>query len=269
MRRSKEEIDEDLAALQRVTRAERRRRNELRNRAALQGFSADAAIAIELEDIERRLQAYDTEYATLETLAAEADQPQAEVQYRIAVAKAWNTPEGRPTVVGAAQLELERLQLGIAPERAQVIEHAVRTDLAREGLNELSIGALLGLVEDTDGFHRLGEMNLHIYPSDGGSVSIERIDMRQTFNQISPYDNALLIVGRAVRLDPLITLHLLILMLPTTPQLEAATFGTRLLEVNKMVIYPDERSVFDGFVANLGSALGNRSTVRASAEGEG
>lgn len=258
MRRSKEEIDEDLAALQRVMRAERRRRNELRNKAAIQGFSADPSVAIELQEIEGRLKDYDAEYAALETLAAEADLPIAEVQYRIAVAEAWNTPEGRPTVVGLARLELERLRLGVAPERAQVVERTVRAALAREAIDDLNVDALLGQFDQSGAIGGAGQMYLTIAPTEGGTVTIERIDMQQTFNQLSPHDNALRVIGRAVRLDPPTALQLLILLLPTTPSLEAATFGPRLLEVNQVAIYPDERPAFEGFIVDLGNALAGR-----------
>lgn len=261
MRRTKEELDEDRAALQRIMRAEQRRRNELRNKAALYGFNADPSIALELVTIEQRLQTYEAEAAALETLAAEAEAPVTEVQYRIAVAEAWNTSEGRPSVVSAARLELERLRLGVGPERAQQIEQMVRADLAREAIHGLNISALLGQFDNIDALGGREGMTVNIEPHDGGTVYIQQLDMRQVFAQMSPYDAMLRIIGRAVRLDQHIALQLLVLLLPAQPTLLLQAFGARLLEVNQVAIYPDERPIFEGFITELASALEHRTPL--------
>src|SRR5262249_15614673 len=55
-----------------------------------------------------------------------------EAEYRALLAKAWDTPQGRPIVAGAAQLEYDRLRLGVAVDRAYELECEIRVQLAKE-----------------------------------------------------------------------------------------------------------------------------------------
>lgn len=260
MKLSHDEINEELASLAGIIRILRRRRAELQRQAAVSGRSVDPAVRIEIEDITAQLREHEAEVARLETLAAEGDQPLAEVEYRVQVAEAWDTPEGHPTVAGAARLELTRLRLGVSPERAAAIEHEVRVALVQQALTGLDIGVLLGTSETTPPTSPVGAMNVYFSPTEGGTVTIERFYMEQKVVQADAQTVALRVVGRAVRLDAATAVQLLIVCLPSEPKLAVATFGPQLLTINQVAIRADERTMFEQFIADLAQALGQPDT---------
>jgi hypothetical protein len=260
---TQEDFDEALAHRQKMLRVLRERQRVLELQAAQFGINARPEVLTEIVTLADEITRQEDDITRLRTRAAEGAFSLAEVEYRVLVAETWNTPAGRPSVVGAARLELARLQLGIKPEHAQAIERTVRVALAQEALNALDVGALLGLPGPSTPGESVGGMEVYIQPAEGGQVTIENLSVSQTIMQLSPTDTALRIVGRAIRLDPPTALQLLLACLPRVPALDVATFGPLLISVNQVAIHPDERPTFAGFLDELAAALATRTAIQA------
>ncbi len=95
-------------------------------------LSVPAHIRSEIDKITEQLHQHKTEIDRLETLNVEGETPLNEVEYRVILAEAWDTPIGRPTVVGQARIEFARLRLHIDEGRSEELEWDVRKRLIRE-----------------------------------------------------------------------------------------------------------------------------------------
>jgi hypothetical protein len=139
----KDEITEELAHHKEMLRLYRRRLRELERKQAQYGINTPAEVITEIHDLTESIQRHVSETARLRTEAAVDQLSIAEAEYRALVAKAWATPEGRPTIVGATQLEFDRLRLGVTPERAQKLELELRVALCKEYLSDFNEHELL------------------------------------------------------------------------------------------------------------------------------
>lgn len=257
MQLSHEDLLEQKGALLEIMTIERRRRNYLRIQAAQHGNLTPIHIRTDLDDTERKLATYEKELAQLETQIAEADESVAEVEYRVHVAEAWNTPLGRPTVGGAARLELARLRLGITPERASIIEQEIRTALAREVFTEIDVSILLGLESIPSMPFQTG-MQVYISPTDSAQIHIEAINMSQIITQADAIKAALRLLGRVVRLDRQVGVRLLLLSLPTDPFLSVETFASQLFDANQTQLSDGETNLFNAFIQDIQVGLSQR-----------
>lgn len=137
MKEASEEIAEELEHHRSMLQNLRRRLRKLEVKVASFGRNAPAEDLIEIEDIQSQILRHETEVKRLQTEFVEDKLTLAEAEFRAALARAWDTPRGTPTVVGTTQLELERLRLGIPMEQAQRIETEVRLALAKERLEQV------------------------------------------------------------------------------------------------------------------------------------
>jgi hypothetical protein len=142
MKISKEEITEELASLQEIVRALRRRRRELQRQGAIRGNSVDPAVRIEIQDITAQIQEHEGEISTLEAMAAADQVPVEEIEYQAMLAEEWDKSSGRLKLAQRARRDWMRVRLGIALERAQAMEHAVRTQMAEEIFEDLNLSYL-------------------------------------------------------------------------------------------------------------------------------
>lgn len=139
MSRPKQEIAEELESLRKIVRMLRKRRFILEEQMAAEGIQARPQTVIEVESLIEQIGTREREIAQLETIAVEDQLPLAEAQYQEQLAEAWNSLQGRPTVIGMVRLELERLRLGIVPERAKELEQSIRARLAEERIMDLRL----------------------------------------------------------------------------------------------------------------------------------
>lgn len=145
MNAGRQEIEEVLEHQHKMVRLLRQRLQQRELQEAQYGVNVPPEVVNEIAALSERIHNHETEIARLQTLAAEDQLSLTEVEYRVAVAEAWNTSEGIPLVVGMARLERDRLRLGIAPKRASEIEHEVRVALAEETFSQLDIALLYSL----------------------------------------------------------------------------------------------------------------------------
>jgi hypothetical protein len=134
MRRTRQEIENELAHQQQMLRILRARRRSLEQQVAQQGNGTTPQVLNELAALIDQIHIRERELGQLEALAVEDRIPGAEVEYCVLLAEAWNTPHGQPSVASATRLEQARLQLGITPKRAQELEQRIRVALAQEAL---------------------------------------------------------------------------------------------------------------------------------------
>ncbi len=137
MNLSKQEIEEELVHKRHIVSALVRRRRPLELQAAQKGLSTPPEVLTEISALNDQIHTQGEEIAQLETLAAEGQLSLAEAEYGVMVAKAWDTPRGKPTLAGNAELELSRLRMRLVSESAQQIEHDVRVGLAEEAFSSL------------------------------------------------------------------------------------------------------------------------------------
>jgi hypothetical protein len=184
----KDEMAEELAHHKETLRVLRRRLRERELQEVKHGIDVPPAITSDLHDLTERIQRHEGEITRLQTLAAEDKEPLAEVEYRALIAKTWDTPEGIPTVAGAAQLEYERLRLGVKKERAHILERDMRTALAEETMSRIS-------VVQVDDFIEEGIIPLFSY-----RLPEKWMDQPEIMR----------LLGRAIRLNPLVSKRLLL-----------------------------------------------------------
>jgi len=139
MKLSMEEIAEELASLQEILHTLHRRRRELQKKHAVRGLDTPAEVLIEIEDMTKQIHAYEEEIAQFEARAAADQVPVEEIEYQAMLAEEWDKCSGRLKLAQRARLDWARVRLGIALERAQVMEHTVRTQMAEELFEDLNL----------------------------------------------------------------------------------------------------------------------------------
>lgn len=132
------ELLEELEHQRRMVNALRRRRRLLEHTHVIKGIETDPHILMQMEDISQQIKEREAEIIRLQTAAVEDKETLAEVEYRVAVAETFDTPQGVPSIAGNARLELLRLRLGIPIEQAKNIERAIRAALAVRELGSLT-----------------------------------------------------------------------------------------------------------------------------------
>jgi hypothetical protein len=189
---------------------------------AQRGSSTPPEILIEIETLTEQIKRHENEITRLEMSAVEGDLPLAEVEYRVLLAECWGLPQGRPSVVGAARLELARLRLGIAIERAQQMEQDIRSALAQEVISSVH-----------DSFYT---------------------DYLQGFQH--SFSNEFWTIGLAIRLHVDAAIEQFQALLPPKPQAHIPSFEQQLLTINQFWIYqPEQQAKFDQFIAALPKPL--------------
>jgi len=181
----KQELETELEHKQALVRALKARRRPLELQAVRKGINVDPEVAVDLEELTHQIQAFEGEVNELRIQLAEGDIPLAEVEYRAALAAAWEP--GRPTVAGAANLEWVRVRSGIKPERAEEMEREVRATLAEEAIKSLRSTL----------FNILSYHNLQHEDYDG-EIARHRYIIPSIFDAPSEFRTDL---GRAIRLD--------------------------------------------------------------------
>ena len=131
----KQDLDEQIEHHKEMLRILRRRLRVQERKEAEFGISVPAEVATEIMTLSERIAKHEAELGRLRSIAAEGDIPLAEVEYRAALATAWEP--GKPTVAGAANLEWVRLRTGIKTNRAEVLEKEVRAALAEEAVDKV------------------------------------------------------------------------------------------------------------------------------------
>jgi hypothetical protein len=139
MKMPKEEIEVELEHVHSMLHILNERRRVLEEHQAQKGIDTEPQILTELKDIKDQIDELQNRGSELETRAVEDAISYPEAEYRVKLAQAWDTPYGRPTAQGKAQLELDRLHLGVTPERAQQLEHEIRVELAQQALSMLDL----------------------------------------------------------------------------------------------------------------------------------
>jgi hypothetical protein len=139
MNQDKIDIERSVVHQHKILRALRDRLQQREIQEAQQGINVDPVVMNEIRDLTERIQRHEEELARLQTEAAVDKEPMAEVEYRMLVAEAWDTPEVRPSVAAAARLEYHRLRLGVLHARAQQIEREIRNALVRQYFPRISM----------------------------------------------------------------------------------------------------------------------------------
>jgi hypothetical protein len=146
MRQSKEEVTKELESVTKILGVLRARQRILREQTAQYGNMAPPHILTELEGITEQIRNTEEESEQLEIQSVEDQLPLNEIEYRLELARAWNTPEGYPKVEGFASLELKRLLLKIPPGRAVELEREIREALAEERIVEIGNTAAFDMI---------------------------------------------------------------------------------------------------------------------------
>jgi hypothetical protein len=258
------DLTKELAHQHRMLEILQERRRVLELQAAQRGIDARPEVLTEIVSLNDEIKRHEQELARLATQAAVERFSLDEAEYRVMLAETWSTPLGRPSLVGVARLELARLRMGIPPERAQELEREVRAGLAQEVLAELDIRPLLGITTNTY-IQGLGGMTVTLNPTDSASIKIDHLEISQEMSIDDPLTLALRLIGRAVRLDQSTALRLLLVCLPPAPPLEIAAFGSHLLTVNQVMLYPEEKFNFNLFLSELDAMLNAHMSPQESA----
>jgi hypothetical protein len=224
MATDKNELAEDIAHEEKMLHALQRRLRELELQAAQLGIDTRPATKTEIYDLSSEIERHKATLAQLRTEAAIDKESLVEVEYRKLLAEAWDTSECRPTVTGATRLQLERLRLGITPERAQEMEQQVRADLAEQAFyqSEINIRRLVDQAKHSS------ELIMRLMP----------------------------VIGMAVRFDPSTALKVLLMLIPQGKErtLAVGNIPHRLFIEND-VWHPDEIAIFKRFADDLQAAL--------------
>lgn len=273
---SRQEIAEEMEHKRQILHALIRRRRPLELQVAQRGLSTPPEIFTEISTLSEQIRIQEDEMARLETLAAEGQISIVEAEYKVMVAKAWDTQRGKPTLTGAAELELLRLRMGLFPEKAYQIENEIRVGLAEEAFSSL----------DTDFFERLpikpepkrieaqkvyepaSEDNNSGRDQFGaiiqGQIHIQHFNISSIgFRSGSDdqFEVSLRIIGRAIRLDHETALRLFLVVLPPAYRLDIEEFGKQLIRANRVWNYQADREVFDCFLNNLACELESQEAV--------
>lgn len=131
----KQDLDEQIEHHQQMILRLRRRLRARELQEAEYGTNVPAEVTNEILALNERIAKHETELSRLRSVAAEGKVPLAEVEYRAALAQAWEP--GRPTVAGQAHLEWVRVRSGIKLDRAEALEKEMRVALAKETIINL------------------------------------------------------------------------------------------------------------------------------------
>jgi hypothetical protein len=126
------ELLEAIEHEQKMLHVKQRRLRELELQAAQLGIDVRPAIKTEIYDLAEEIERHQERLAQLRTEAVVDKEPLHEVEYRMLVAEAWDTPEGRPRVAAAAKVEYHRLRLGVPLARAQEIIYEIKIALVQQ-----------------------------------------------------------------------------------------------------------------------------------------
>src|SRR4051794_7274944 len=102
MRLSRDELIKEVESVQKILSALRARRRILQEQAAQYGTIAPPQILIEIEDLIKRIEEVSEEVNSLEIQAVEEQLPLNETEYRLELARTWNTLGGYPSIEGFA-----------------------------------------------------------------------------------------------------------------------------------------------------------------------
>lgn len=249
MKRTKQEIEEELNHKQNLIRTYRARLRPLEIQAAQRGLNAPPETLTEISSLTEQIRVQEDEIAKLETLAAEGQLSLAEAEFRLILAEAWDTPIGRPTAAGAARLELARLRLGLSPERAAELEKEVRARLVEEIFSTIDVLPLLG--ENLDAPGQIGSVQVAFTANESGSIRVDHFEVQQNLTLSSPLESALRLLGKAIRLAPPVALQLFLKSLPDRPRLDLADFKKSLFAQNRVWVNQNEYVVFNNFLVDL------------------
>jgi len=132
----------------------------------------------------------------------------------------------------------------------------IRVRLVEEVFSIIDISALLGQATTVLGdAGNVGTVNVNLKAEGESRATISRIDISQSLTISIPRESALRLVGKAIRLDPQITLRLLIQCLQNNDQLNLTSFEEALFAYNRVWVHQDEYVIFNGFVTDLRGAL--------------
>lgn len=264
MRLSKQEIEEQLVHKRAIVRALITRQRPLELQAAQKGINTPAEVMTEISALTEQIRAQEEEMTRLETIAAESHLSLIEAEYRVMLAKAWDTARGRPTLASLAELELARLRMGLLPEKAEQIEYEVRTALVEETFSNLDIEFLdvLPKIQEPEAVITFGAGNQFGDVSIGDIVAGNIIRITTNTGEFdSPYTISLRVTGKAIRLDKQNALRLFLIILPGGFRLDIETFGRQLIAANRVWNYQEDRDVFEWFLVNLTQSLTQRTKV--------
>ena len=136
-RMDKAEIQQELEHLNRLLAIAHDNRRVLEEQQIQQGIIAPLSLINQMNEIKRSIQEYEERKNQLEIQAVEEDDSVAEAEYRVIAARAWEN--GHLSALGGAELQLSRLTLKIPKERADQIEHEIRTELTRSMFSAVSL----------------------------------------------------------------------------------------------------------------------------------
>jgi hypothetical protein len=224
-----EEIAEEQAHQQKMLRILRERRRILEIQTAQRGIDARPETMVEIRTLNEEIARHECEAERLESLAAEEHRSYAEVKYRMLLAKAWDVTQGKLTVVNHTRLEVARLKLRLMPDHARGLETEIREELAQEVLARV----------DADIVYAVQRFQ------HGSSIHCGT-------------EQALVLVGQAIRLAPNMTIQWLLRDRASTPPLSLDRFETYLLQANKIGWHSDERPLFEQFFSDLRAAHGKQ-----------
>ena len=279
MKITKQEVEEELNHRKQILSALVRRRRPLELQEAQKGLNTPPEVSTEISSLAEQIRKQEEEIARLQTLAAEGQLSIVEVEFRVMVAKTWNTPNGRPSLAGANELELARLKMGLLLEKAEQIGHEVRAGLAEEVFSNLDADLLKRL----PGYYKPPVVSVESDISVKSGISVKRdrrdISMGRDIsmagdvvgrdkieihtNYEDPYDASLRIIGRAIRLDVSTALRLFLIILPSDFLLNVDWFGNQLLNANRVWNYQTDKESFEHFLKELSDALVEREAANA------
>lgn len=136
---ARDEVAEEIEHQTRIVRALRQRLRQREVQEATHGINAPPEVVTEISQLSERINGHEDIILSLKTVAVEDRLTLAEAEYKLITASAYDTVSGRPTVVGVARLEFERLRLGINLEKARLIEYQIKEDLVKEACYQILI----------------------------------------------------------------------------------------------------------------------------------
>lgn len=251
MKLSKLEIIEEIKHRRQLISALRCRCRPLELQAAQRGLSAPPEILTEITALNDQMHTQEQEISELEIINIEGELPIVEAKYKIMVARAWDNLRGKPTLAETSELELARLQKGLLSDRAQEIEREIREKLAEEALSELDV-KFPELLPTRIKYRGLGfELTNDVtYQSKTSYYSEETL---------KTYEDSLRIIGRAIRLNYLTAIRLLLIIIPLELKLHIDEFKLNLLHTNRVWNYQEDGETFNCFFRIFAKALEERS----------
>lgn len=259
MKLSKEEIAEEIDHQHKMVRVVRERVRTLELQAARQGIDAPPHITNELSLLREEIRSKEAEISRLETLAAEDQLSVAEAEYRVMLAEVFDTPIGRPSIVGGARLELVRLRHGLSPEISQQLEQEVRVALAEETFADIEPNIYESLPKIVKPLSEALTGEIISGTVQGVVVGVNLGTVRYFYDQPHMRTNTpLQMLGRAIRLDAPTALRLFLILLPMEFELDVEAFTKILLVENRIWVHHSDRVIFEDFLRSLSEALAIR-----------